>query len=67
MHGLFGLAAGLGATVSTTLAGALDDRYGHGAALTALAAAGLASVILIVVALPETRPVAKLGLESAAE
>lgn len=54
--GLFGLAGGLGATVSTSLAGGLADRYGQGPALMALAAAGLCAVILIVVALPETRP-----------
>ena len=53
--GLFGLAAGLGATVSTALAGTLADRYGHGPALIALAAAGIGSVALIVLALPETR------------
>ncbi len=71
--GLFGLAAGLGATISTTLAGALADRYGHGPALMALAAAGLGAVVLIVLAMPETRlPGARTGLpangvESAAE
>ena len=54
--GLFGLAAGLGATISTALAGEIADRYGHGAALWALSAAGLGSVLLIVTALPETRP-----------
>lgn len=54
--GLLGLAAGLGATVSTAVGGDIADRYGTVAALWALAAAGLASVLLIVTALPETRP-----------
>lgn len=54
--GLFGLAAGLGATVSTALAGEIADRYGNAIALFALAAAGLASVLLVLFALPETRP-----------
>ena len=55
--GLFGLAVGLGATISTTLAGDLADRYGQVVALFGLAAAGLGSVLMIAVALPETRPV----------
>ncbi|MDT7953276.1 MAG: MFS transporter [Acetobacteraceae bacterium] len=54
--GLFGLAAGLGATISTALAGGLADRYGNGTALWTLAAAGLGSVLLAGAALPETRP-----------
>ena len=55
--GLFGLMAGLGATISTALAGNLADRFGKETALFTLAAAGLASVLLILAALPETRPV----------
>jgi len=65
--GLFGLAAALGATVSTSLAGSLADRYGHGPALMALAAAGLCSVALIILVLPETRPAMATGMETAAE
>jgi MFS family permease len=55
--GLFGLATGLGATVSTVLAGEIADIHGNASALFALAAAGLASVLLVFLALPETRPV----------
>ncbi len=55
--GLFGLATGLGATVSTALAGEIADRYGTGTALWALAAAALCAVVLAVTALPETRAV----------
>lgn len=57
--GMFGLAAGLGATVSTALAGHLADEYGNAAALWALAAAGLGAVLLAVTILPETRPTAQ--------
>jgi MFS family permease len=57
--GLFGLATGLGATVSTVLAGEIADAYGNASALFALAAAGLASVLLVLAALPETRPMLK--------
>ena len=55
--GMLGLAGGLGATLSTSLAGNLADRYGNGTALWVLAAAGLSSVLLALVALPEMRPV----------
>ena len=57
--GLFGLASGLGATVSTLLAGEIADVHGNASALFALAAAGLASVLLVLMGLPETRPVLK--------
>ena len=57
--GLFGLATGLGATVSTLLAGEIADAHGNASALFALAAAGLASVLLVLAALPETRPMLK--------
>ncbi|HYZ62610.1 MAG TPA: MFS transporter [Acetobacteraceae bacterium] len=55
--GLFGLAAGLGATVSTSLGGALADSYGNPVALLGLAAAGLASVLLVLTLMPETREI----------
>ncbi|GAC1338476.1 MAG: MFS transporter [Acetobacteraceae bacterium] len=53
--GLFGLAAGLGATVSTTLAGSLADQFGPTTALLGLAASGLASVLTVYLAVAETR------------
>ena len=55
--GGFNLAVGLGATVSTTLAGVIADRIGIHMALLALAAAGGAAVILVWMVMPETRPV----------
>ncbi|MBV8911880.1 MAG: MFS transporter [Acetobacteraceae bacterium] len=53
--GLFGLAAGLGAAVSTALAGNLADRYSPATALAALAASGLASVLVLFAGFRETR------------
>ena len=54
--GMFGLAAGLGGTVSTALAGHLADLYGNSTALWALSCAGMASVLAAATLLPETRP-----------
>jgi MFS family permease len=53
--GLFGLAGGLGATLSTAVAGDFADRFNPDLALAALAMFGLCSVLLLF-ALPETRP-----------
>lgn len=53
--GLFGLAAGLGATVSTTVGGLLATHLGNRAAFLGLAAAGAAALVLVAFALPETR------------
>ncbi len=52
--GLLGLAVGAGATLSTTVAGVVADRFGNGPALLALAAVGVAAVLGVLV-LPETR------------
>jgi len=54
--GAIGLASGLGATFSTTIAGLLSDRIGAQSAFLILAAAGAAATALLWVALPETRP-----------
>jgi MFS family permease len=53
--GLFGLTAGIGATVSTLLAGFIADRFGNTASFLCLAAAGALAVLLVWAALPETR------------
>lgn len=45
--GVLGLAISVGATLSTALAGFAADRYGYGAALMGLAAAGLAGALLV--------------------
>jgi len=54
--GIFGLAVGIGATISTTLAGWVADAAGDRMAFAALAAIGLAGVALLAVAMPETAP-----------
>jgi MFS family permease len=53
--GLLGLASGLGAVFSTTIAGLVADKFGTDAALLALAAVGAVGVATLI-ALPETGP-----------
>ncbi|WP_414451336.1 MFS transporter [Burkholderia sp. 22PA0099] len=53
--GLFGLAAGIGATLSTTLAGFAADHFGNTMSFFGLAAAGAIAVALVAAAMPETR------------
>lgn len=52
--GLFGLASGIGATLSTSLAGLLAAEFGAEVAFAALAGAGLAAIALAWFAMPET-------------
>jgi MFS family permease len=54
--GLLGFAAGLGATLSTTLAGEIAVAWDTRIAFLALAAAGLVAVLAVTLAMPETRP-----------
>jgi MFS family permease len=53
--GLFGLTAGIGATLSTLAAGFVADRFGNTVSFIGLAAAGALAVLLVWAALPETR------------
>ncbi|MBP0594392.1 MFS transporter [Paraburkholderia sp. LEh10] len=53
--GLFGLAAGIGATLSTAVAGFIADRFGSVISFVGLAAAGALAVLLVWAAMPETR------------
>lgn len=53
--GLFGLAAGIGATLSTALAGFIADRFGNAVSFFGLAGAGALAVLLVWAAMPETR------------
>jgi MFS family permease len=55
--GAFGLAAGLGATFSTLVAGWIADRMGSGTAFLGLALVGTVATALLALAMPETRPV----------
>jgi MFS family permease len=54
--GSFGFAAGLGATFSTVIAGSIGDRFGGSVTFLLLAGLGAAAVLLLWVAMPETRP-----------
>jgi MFS family permease len=54
--GAVGFAIGLGATLSTTLAGWTADEFGDPAAFAVLAAIGLVSTFLVLITMPETRP-----------
>jgi MFS family permease len=54
--GSLGFAGGLGATASTTLAGLVADAFGAPLAFVGLAASGLAAWLLVLLAMPETRP-----------
>ncbi|SDV47788.1 MFS transporter [Chitinasiproducens palmae] len=53
--GFFGLAAGIGATLSTTLAGFAADHFGLATSFCGLAVAGGLAVALVWLAMPETR------------
>lgn len=54
--GFIGLAIGVGATASTSFAGWVADRFGTTTAFACLAAVGLAAVLLVWSAMPETKP-----------
>ncbi|CAB3791455.1 MFS transporter [Pararobbsia alpina] len=53
--GIFGLAAGIGATLSTSIAGFVADRFGNTVSFLGLAAAGALAVLLVWLAMPETK------------
>jgi MFS family permease len=53
-----GLAAGIGATFSTTIAGLVADAVGAAYAFYGLAAMGGLALAIVIAALPETRPAA---------
>jgi MFS family permease len=62
--GFIGLAIGVGATVSTTLAGWVGDQFGEHAAFLGLAAVGLLATLLVGLLMPETRPAATVPAPS---
>jgi MFS family permease len=53
--GIVGSALGIGASISTTLAGFLADHFGSGAAFTFLAGVAMAGLVLVCALMPETR------------
>jgi MFS family permease len=63
--GLFGLAAGIGATLSTAAAGFVADHFGNRISFFGLAAAGALAVLLVWAAMPETRDAASAEAEGA--
>jgi predicted MFS family arabinose efflux permease len=54
--GALGLAAGIGATISTAFAGWIGEHVGEPMTFMVLAAAGSLSVILLWLGMPETHP-----------
>jgi MFS family permease len=54
--GILGLAAYIGAAISTTLSGGIADAAGMRVAFFVLAGIGLAAFVAVLVAMPETRP-----------
>jgi MFS family permease len=53
--GALGLAVGIGATLSTFLAGAIAEQFTPSVAFAALGAAGAAATLLVLFAMPETQ------------
>jgi MFS family permease len=54
--GAIGLAVGVGATLSTAVAGGLAGQFGSSVAFLALAVAGVLAVVTVLMGMPETRP-----------
>jgi MFS family permease len=52
--GIVGLVSGIGATLSTSIGGAIAQHFGYSAAFAALCAAGLAAFLLIWLRMPDT-------------
>lgn len=54
--GFMGFSVGVGATLSTTIAGWIADTYGEATAFYSLASVGVVAVLLVAMAMRETRP-----------
>lgn len=54
--GAIGLGVGVGATLSTAMAGDLAVRFGSSIAFLALAVFGMVAVLMVALTMPETRP-----------
>lgn len=55
-QGAIGCAVGIGASISTTLAGKLTDLYGSYSAFVAMGLVAAAAVVVVLLFMPETRP-----------
>ena len=58
-QGIVGTATGIGASLSTVIAGYVSDTFGSSFAFTGLAAIAAAGLAIIFLAMPETRPAAR--------
>jgi predicted MFS family arabinose efflux permease len=54
-QGVIGTATGIGASLSTVVAGTMSDHFGHGFAFMGLAAAALSGLLVVLTFMPETR------------
>ncbi len=54
--GIVGSAVGIGASISTTVAGYMFDHFGHAATFLGMAAVAAAGMALVWLLMPETRP-----------
>jgi len=64
-QGIVGTATGIGASLSTVLAGYAADRFGSSVAFMGLAAVAAIGLVMIWLVMPETRRSAKGELRSA--
>ena len=55
-QGVVGMAVGIGASLSTTLAGYMTDWFGSSTAFLGLAGIATLALLLVLLAMPETRP-----------
>ncbi len=55
-QGTIGCAVGIGAAISTTLAGYITDKFGSHAAFNVLTALAICAVFVVALAMPETKP-----------
>jgi MFS family permease len=60
-QGLVGAASGVGATLSTSVAGIVVEKFGYTAGLLGVTAVGLLAVVIVLAFMPETKPAAKPG------
>jgi MFS family permease len=66
-QGLAGTFSGVGASLSTLIAGLVTQRFGYAAGLLGVTAVGLMAVVIVWVFMPETKPSApsrQLGVPS---
>ena len=60
-QGLVGAASGVGATLSTSVAGIVVEKFGYTAGLLGVTAVGLLAVVIVLAFMPETKPARKPG------